>query len=90
MKGPREKALTSNDDDFDIVQLEWTDSDKSQSSEAKSKLSDISDSKNQDYSARQQDKEQRRSNLLASAMHAVVEVRNHNPMPEGRQPDGKP
>lgn len=90
-KGSKAQTIAVNDDDeFDIVQLEWTDSDKDESSDFKSKLSDNSDAKNPDYATRQQDKEQRRSHLLASAMHAVVDIRTHNPMLERRLPDSKP
>ena len=57
-KGSKGQTIAVNDDDeFDIVQLEWTDSDKDESSEFRSKLSDNSDAKNQEYAARQQDKE---------------------------------
>lgn len=57
-------------DDFDIVQLEWTDSDE-RSPEA-SRKSEDSEKRNHAHNQRKQDKEKLRSNLLAAAMHAVV------------------
>lgn len=59
------------DGDFDIVQLEWTDSDEKsrepKQSEDSAKLPPIA-----------QEKEKLRSSLLAAAMHAVVAGRQHN------------